>query len=85
MNSNFLVSAPLWHASPPGDLDVQTRLIHNSFLVITRSHELGFARNLVKMNPTALPELSKPSRTPRSLKNMRVFRDQTFLYEFEDI
>ena len=38
-------------------------------LIITRSHELGFARNLVEMNPTSPPELSKQLRDLRDLRN----------------
>ena len=36
------------------------------FLAITRSHGLGIVRDLVGMNPTGPPDLSKP---PRTLKN----------------
>ena len=33
-----------------------------SFLVITRSHELGFGRNLVEIDPRSLPDLFKQLR-----------------------
>ena len=47
---------------------VVTLLVVNFFGlgVITRSQELGFGRNLVEMNPSTFPDLSKQ---PRALEN----------------
>ena len=42
-----------------------------SFFVITRSHELGFGRNLVEIVPRSLPQLSKQLRDLNSIRKFK--------------
>ena len=42
------------------------------FSVITRDHGSFEGRHLVEMNPTSLPELSKPSRASENLRKAKM-------------
>ena len=58
---------------------VTSLLVTNfSLLVITRSHEFGFARNLVEIHPTGLSDLSKQlrylNRSQKTTTEIQYFR-----------
>ena len=48
------------------------------FLVITRDHGSFEGRHLVEMNPTSLPELSKPSRDLLELRKAKILETNIF-------
>ena len=47
-------------------------------LVITRDHGSFEGRHLVEMNPTSLPELSKPSRDLLELRKTKILETKIF-------
>ena len=49
-----------------------------SFLVITRSQELGFGRNLVEIDPRSLPDLFKQLRDQNNSQKPQKNRKQNF-------
>ena len=48
------------------------------FSVITRDHGSFEGRHLVEMNPTSLPELSKPSRDLLELRKAKILETKIF-------
>ena len=48
------------------------------FSVITRDHGSFEGRHLVEMNPTSLPELSKPSRDLLELRKTKILETNIF-------
>ena len=54
------------------------KLNNNTVLVITRSQDLGFVRNLVEMFPRGLPDLSKQLRDQNKRKKYKQNEIQNF-------
>ena len=46
----------------------------DSNLAVTRHHDLGDVPGWVDMNPTGLPELAEPTKTPRNFNENTCFR-----------
>ena len=55
-------------------------LVHSFFgiPVITRDHGSFEGRHLVEMNPTSLPELSKPSRDLLELRKTKILETKIY-------
>ena len=49
-----------------------------SFLVITRNHSYIYGRNLVEIDPTSLPQLSKQLRDQNNSQNTEKIEIQNF-------
>ena len=56
----------------------QVKNIPPRFLVITRYESIGEVPGWVEMNPTSLPELSKPSRTLGNLQKSKFLKTKVF-------
>ena len=64
------------------DLKKQSRFVFVmfcQFLVITRSQELGFARNLMEIDPRSLPDLFKQLRDQNNRQKQSKTSDKIFL------